>query len=171
MLTEKYSINIQHISRNRDIQQTFPFTYFILKKSSDSTILPNISPNICCMGQICRVFSGISLVIRQNGESQNECFKKTNHAKFSENKHSYPLIRKRMCRALFFWNTHFEIRPFALLRGYDMQHWVVRNKNMDRDWVRVQTVFKYKLIFLRPFFLLSICAKFGKTRNQYTNHS
>ena len=32
VLTEKYSINIQDISRNRDIQQTFPFTYSFLKK-------------------------------------------------------------------------------------------------------------------------------------------
>ena len=44
-------------------------------------------------------------VIRQKDESQNECFKKTKHAKFSE----------KRTRALFSWNTGFEIRPFALL--------------------------------------------------------
>ena len=34
-------------------------------------------------------------MIRQKGESQNGCFKKTKHAKFSEKKNSYPLIRTR----------------------------------------------------------------------------
>ena len=74
----------------------------------------------------------ISSVIRQKGESQNECFKKTNHVKFSEKNPnvSYRLIRTRtrayqgvknvrffrkICLALFSWNIRFEMRPFALL--------------------------------------------------------
>ena len=40
----------------------------------------------------------IASVVRQKGESQNGCFKKTKHAKFSERTNiSYPLIRARMC--------------------------------------------------------------------------
>ena len=61
--------------------------------------------------------SNNSSVIRQKGESQNGCFKKTKHAKFSEKTNiSNPLIRTRkIWRALFSWNTRFEIRHFALL--------------------------------------------------------
>ena len=54
-----------------------------------------------------------SSVIRQRGESQNGCFKKTKHDKFSE---------KRKCSFFgkfgvlcFLRNTRFEIRCFALL--------------------------------------------------------
>ena len=37
-----------------------------------------------------------SPVIKQKGESQSKCFKKTKHAKFSEKRNiSYPLIRTR----------------------------------------------------------------------------
>ena len=71
----------------------------------------------------------ISLVIRQKGESQNGCFKKTSMPNFPKNEHFLPLIRTRRCAyqglrnvvfwkiwcALYSWNTRFEIRPFALL--------------------------------------------------------
>ena len=65
----------------------------------------------------------------QKSESQNGCFKKTKHAKFSE-KRTFPTpwYAHVVCvsggkkfsffgkfRLLLFWNTHFEIRPFALL--------------------------------------------------------
>ena len=68
--------------------------------------------------------------IRQKGKSQNGCFEKTKDAKFSEKRtFFYPLIRihvavsggkkmfvfRKIWRALFSWNTRFEIRPFALL--------------------------------------------------------
>ena len=64
-----------------------------------------------------------SLVIRQKGESQNGCFKKIKHVKFSENEHFLPpcacqevmLFFCKIWRALFSWDTCFEIRPFALL--------------------------------------------------------
>ena len=70
-----------------------------------------------------------SSVIRQKGESQNGCYKKTKHAKFSETNISYSLIHTRACtyqgvrkvrlsenlRAFFSCNTRFEIRPFGLL--------------------------------------------------------
>ena len=52
-----------------------------------------------CFGNIV-----ISSVIRQMGESQNGCFKKTRNTKFP-----------KIWLALFSWNTRFEIRPFALL--------------------------------------------------------
>ena len=58
-----------------------------------------------------------SSVIRQKGESQNGCFNKTKHAKFSEKQTfltSWYTDRK-IWRAFFSWNTHFEILPFALL--------------------------------------------------------
>ena len=35
------------------------------------------------------------IVLRQKGESQNGCFKKTKHSKFSEKHIFYPLIRKK----------------------------------------------------------------------------
>ena len=72
----------------------------------------------------------ISSVIRQKGESQKGCFKKTKRAKFSEKRTfltpwyalrsvsirgSEIFVFWKTWRALFFWNTHFEIRPFALL--------------------------------------------------------
>ena len=72
-------------------------------------------------------------VIQQKGESQNECFKKTKHTKFSEKKKKisnldtptyirvhirgsemFFFFREIWC-ALFSWNTHFEIHPFTLL--------------------------------------------------------
>ena len=55
-----------------------------------------------------------SSIIRQNCESQNGYFKKTNRAKCFEK----PTFLTPWCahvRALFSWNTRFEIRPFALL--------------------------------------------------------
>ena len=55
-----------------------------------------------------------SSIIRQKCESQNGCFKKTKRAKYFEK----PTFLTPWCahvRALFSWNTRFEIRPFALL--------------------------------------------------------
>ena len=44
------------------------------------------------------IYVFVMSVMRQKGESQNGCFKKTKHAKFSERTNiSYPLIRARMC--------------------------------------------------------------------------
>ena len=63
-------------------------------------------------------------VIRQKGESQDGCFKKTKHTKFSEKRRFlthcvYQGVRNvrflKIWRALFSWNTRFEIRPFVLL--------------------------------------------------------
>ena len=43
-------------------------------------------------------FKQKSSLIRQKGESQNGCFKKTKHTKFSEKPNiSYPLIRTHTC--------------------------------------------------------------------------
>ena len=71
-----------------------------------------------------------SSVIKQKGESQNGCFKKTKLAKFSEERtfltpwyaHVRLRIRglemfvfRKIWRALFSWNTRFEILPSALL--------------------------------------------------------
>ena len=77
----------------------------------------------------CEIFSQrylIPSVIRQKGESQNGCFQKTKHRKFSEhflptNTHTCAYHGVRNVRfsenlaCLFPWNTGFEIRPFALL--------------------------------------------------------
>ena len=52
-----------------------------------------------------------SSVIRQKGESQYGCFKKSKHAKCSEKTN----IFRKIWRALFSSNTRFAIRPFALL--------------------------------------------------------
>ena len=48
--------------------------------------------------------------MKQKGESQNGCFQKIKHAKFSEKRTSYPLYAQ--VREL---NTYKIIRPFALL--------------------------------------------------------
>ena len=48
----------------------------------------------------------ISPVIKQKGESQSECSKKTKHTKFSE---------KRKFLTPWYAHVRFEIRPFALL--------------------------------------------------------
>ena len=65
-----------------------------------------------------------SSVIRQKGESQNGCLKKTRHAKFSKKRiFLTPCVSGgKKCSffgkfggALFSLNTRFEIRPFALL--------------------------------------------------------
>ena len=84
-------------------------------------------------GKISSIYSwihSIALVIRQKGESQNGCFKKRKHAQFSEKRifltpwyaHVRARIRGKKCsffrkiwRALFSWNTRFEIRTLALL--------------------------------------------------------
>ena len=60
-----------------------------------------------------------SSVMRQKGESQNGCFKKTKHAKFSEE----IFVFRKIWHALFSWNTRFEIRPFALLpTNFNINH-------------------------------------------------
>ena len=70
--------------------------------------------------------SHISSVIRQKGESQNGCYKKSKHAKFSENRtflahwyaHVVSISAGKKCSFFvlcFPRNTRFEIRPFALL--------------------------------------------------------
>ena len=62
-----------------------------------------------------RVFmNNKATVIRQKGESQNGCFKKAKHAKFSE-KRTFFTPWYAHTRSLLSWNTRFEIRPFALL--------------------------------------------------------
>ena len=120
----------------------------------------NNSPKVCCnQWHICEICSTIyfliaslqpckyhmavhnvlcakivnSSVIRQKGESQNGCFKKTKHTKFSKKPNiSYPLNAHVFSSiwteygeilvseyggilVLFTWNIRFEIRPFALL--------------------------------------------------------
>ena len=56
---------------------------------------------------VCSSLPIISSVIRQKRKSQNGCFKKTKHTKFS----SYPTIRTGTCGYL----TLTEIRPFFLI--------------------------------------------------------
>ena len=58
-----------------------------------------------------------SSVIKQKGKSENGCFKKTKHAKFSEKNISYPLIRTRTSfDMLCFLET--PVLRFALLLHY-----------------------------------------------------
>ena len=54
-----------------------------------------------------------SLVTRRKGESQNGCYKKSKHAKFSEKRTLF--VFREIWRAFFFCNTRFEIRSFAAL--------------------------------------------------------
>ena len=48
-----------------------------------------------------------SLVIRQKGESQSGCFKKTKRAEFSKISISYPIIRTRTCAYYGIRNGNF----------------------------------------------------------------
>ena len=64
-----------------------------------------------------------SSVLRQKGESQNGCFKKTKYVTFSE--------KQILTPEGFSWNTRFEIRPFASLPTSYKQiscemHWLDR---------------------------------------------
>ena len=76
------------------------------------------------------IFVNISSAIRQKGESQNWCYKKTKHANFSEKQtflsawYAYVCVRIRRWKifvflkiwhALFSCNIRFEIHPFVLL--------------------------------------------------------
>ena len=62
----------------------------------------------------------LSSVIRQKGESQNECFKKAKHANISEKQTCVCVSGGKKCLffgnfgVLCFQNTCFEIRHFAL---------------------------------------------------------
>ena len=70
-----------------------------------------------------------SSVIRQKGESQDGCFKETKHVRIRGSemfvfrkigvhvsiKESEMFVFRKIWRALFSWNTRFEIRSFALL--------------------------------------------------------
>ena len=104
-----------------------PFNNFCFETLSFFPLFPSfflLYKKVCicvcvCGAMRCGGFSNSS-VIRQKGEPQNGCFKKTKHAKFSEKrKCAYQGIKmfvfRKIWRALFSWNTHFEIRPFALL--------------------------------------------------------
>ena len=66
----------------------------------------------------------ISSEIRQKGESQNGCHKKTKHPNSPKNKHFLPHETRKCVRnirfsenldVLFSWNARLEIPPFALL--------------------------------------------------------
>ena len=72
-------------------------------------------------------------IIREKGESQNGCFKKTKHSKFSAKTNTFTpwyahvcayqgvkkcLFLRKIWRVLFSWNTCFEIRPFTSLPTY-----------------------------------------------------
>ena len=76
-----------------------------------------------------KISRDITSSVRQKGKSQNGCFKKTKHPKFSKKRtfftpwyaHVSARIRgKKMFvfwkiwRTLFSWNTHFEIHPFEI---------------------------------------------------------
>ena len=134
-----------------------------------------------------------SLVLRENGESQNGCFKKTKHAKFSEKRTfltpwytigsilkrvfrenkarqifrktsiSDPLICvsggkkmfvfRKIWRALFSWNTRFEIRPFVLL---PTTYCINYNFYIYYFILRIS---KIKLIDIAKKFLVQYCIK------------
>ena len=80
-----------------------------------------------------------SLVIKQKGESQNGCFKKTKHVEFSEKKNiSYPLIRIRTCFVKFgvfrFRETpvlRFSLLPYYWLIFSELFYW---SFNLDHLW-------------------------------------
>ena len=69
--------------------------------------------NLSKANQNWAIFSSKSSVIRQKGDYQNGCFKKTKHAKFYEKRTFF--TPWYLWRALFSWRTGFEIHPFVLL--------------------------------------------------------
>ena len=109
----------------------------VLRKNSIVSVLPLIK-------LLWSTHYVTSSIIRQKGESQNGCLKKTEHAKFSEKRtfltpwyaHVRVRIRglelfvfRKIWRALFSSNTHFEICPFALLPAT-----FVSSSWKDRSW-------------------------------------
>ena len=118
----------------------------------------------------CPVYCSLELsVIRQKGESRNGCFKKTKHFKFSEKRTFLtPLIRTRtyvyqgvrniffrkIWRALFSWNTHFEIYPFALLPTNYAFLMILTNLTMldfSQPWLTVCSFRHTKICYLQLF--------------------
>ena len=100
----------------------------------------------------CFVYFNLS-VIREKGESQNGCYKKTKHPKFSKNgpflrsadicTRMYQRVRNvrfwKIWRTLFSCNTRFEIRPFAFFSDellvfltFNIQYFVVFNFQFHR---------------------------------------
>ena len=82
-----------------------------------------------------------------------QIFRKTNT--------SYPLIRTRICqgkkcsffrkiwRALFSWNTRFEIRPFALLPTYYWPNYTITSCYSANNSFSIVWLFELHFIFKR----------------------
>ena len=83
-----------------------------------------------------KYFESNSWAIRQKGESQNECYKEVKHAKFSEKRlFLTPVSGDKKCsffrkiwRASFSYNTHFEIRPLPYC-------WRITFKVLNKNWM------------------------------------
>ena len=76
-------------------------------------------------------------VIRRKGESQNRCFKKTRHAKFSAKR---TFVFRKIWRVLFSWNTRFEIRPF--LPYYLRIYTIFRDQDIKIAYKNTSNIFK-----------------------------
>ena len=73
----------------------------------------------CCGHFLSTEVMVIPSVIRQKAESQNRCFEKTKHAKFSEKKNiSYPLIRTRT------YTPMCEIYLKLTIQNPELSHWL-----------------------------------------------
>ena len=94
--------------RNKAFQAIDNFIDWNLKKLLDQSEFISVLSWI--YRRLLIAFLVTSSVIRQKGESQNGCFKKTKHAKFSAKTNIfYPLIRTRTCAYAYqgIKNVHF----------------------------------------------------------------
>ena len=110
-----------------------------------------------------------STAIRQKGESQNGCFKKTKHAKFPEKQIFTPLIRTRTCAYNGARNVHFSenlacfvFLKFALLPYYRRAVSIVNCEYVIAGW----DTKKHKACFANPqFYLLKKHLKISRRKD------
>ena len=97
----------------------------VKKRDGNLLIIKNFKNTV----KLCKNFAQKSSAIRQNGESQNGCFKQSmlNFQKkenfLPSDTHTYVMhfrgqecfVFRKTWHALFCWNNRFKIRPFVLL--------------------------------------------------------
>ena len=86
-------------------------------------------------------------MIRQKGESQNGCFKKTKHAKFSEKKKFLPPDTHTLS---YPWYAHVELPPDTHTSSYpwyahvELDNWkkMGQSKEIEQKWKRLKNLFR-----------------------------
>ena len=110
----------------------------------------------------------ITSVIRQKGKSQNGCFKKTKHAKFSEKQ---TFLTPWYAHVRVSWKARFEIRPFALLPTIDQK--ILRSLWRSSSEVTVWSPFSVVVRLIRYFLFCNglFSIKWLPLVPKFSNHS